>query len=706
MCQKEGQPGKAASPLVRLPGAKGNNFFRPPPFLPRRLRFHGCSPFHFPVSSPIGPVLPETLQRHFGLSAFRPGQEEVIGTLLQGRPALAVFPTGGGKSLCYQLPALLLDGLTLVVSPLIALMKDQVDGLQARGIAAARLDSTLGAEETRALYTQLHRGELKLLYIAPERLANERFRHHLRDVTVSLLAIDEAHCISEWGHNFRPDYLKLARFARELALPRVLALTATATPEVARDIRAGFGIAEEDQVQLSFYRPNLRLSVTPCTEDEKRGLLLERLRPDPGAPTIIYTTRQEHAESLAAFLKREGFAARPYHAGLRSETREACQEAFMSGAAPIITATIAFGMGIDKAGIRRIIHYHLPKSLENYTQETGRAGRDGAPSTCELFACRDDLRVLENFIYGDTPSTRAVHRILEQILQRGEEFDLSLHELSGSCDTRPIVLQTILTYLELEGLIAATTPFYTRYRFKFLHPLPQVLHAHPPKRREFLQALFATAKEGRDWLTIDAVEAAAALGCEREAVAQALSDLEALHDLTLQASGVRQGYRLLRPPEDFRALAERMVGLLHQREERDLARLGQVVAYAETPGCLYQHLLSHFGETRPEPCGHCSRCRAPQTEATSLPGTPATALTLAQSDTIQGLLEERHPSLRTPRQLARFLCGLTSPATTRAWFTPPEARRKARLTSHEAFGLLQDHPFGEVLLHCQTLLIP
>ena len=314
--------------------------------------------------------LTQALEKHFGFSSFRDGQRRVIESILSDRPTLAVFPTGGGKSLCYQLPAVLLEGLTVVVSPLIALMKDQVDALVSHGVAAARLDSSLSLEQVQTVQADILNGRLKLLYVAPERLANENFRNHLQRVDISLLAVDEAHCISEWGHNFRPDYLKLSHFARELKVSRILALTATATPPVAEDIRKNFGIAEQDHVQLSFHRPNLELHVTPCLEEEKRPILLERLRTDLEAPTIIYVTRQETAEGLAAYLKREGLSARPYHAGLRDETRAACQEAFMSGDAPIITATIAFGMGIDKADIRRIIHYNLPKSLENYTQET------------------------------------------------------------------------------------------------------------------------------------------------------------------------------------------------------------------------------------------------------------------------------------------------------------------------------------------------
>jgi ATP-dependent DNA helicase RecQ len=665
------------------------------------------------------PDLAEALETHFGFSEFRGGQREVIECLLADRPALAVFPTGGGKSLCYQLPAVLLEGVTLVVSPLIALMKDQVDTLQELGIAAARLDSTLSSEEAMAIYDQLYHGTLKLLYVAPERLANENVRARLAKTRLSLLAIDEAHCISEWGHNFRPDYLKLAKFARDLGITRILALTATATPKVAADIRANFKIAGEDHTQLSFHRPNLRLKITPCLDSERRELLLDCLRGDPDAPTIIYGTRQETAESLAAFLKRNDLPARPYHAGLRDETRSACQEAFMSGEAPIITATIAFGMGIDKSDIRRIIHFNLPKSLENYTQEIGRAGRDGEPATCELLACRDDLRALENFIFGDTPSPEAVRRVLDQILNRGDTFHLSHYDLAGTHDIRPLVINTLLTYLELEGYITATAPFYTTYRIKLLRDLAQVLLGYDEHRQEFLRDLFATGEEARLWTTIDPDAAAEQLHCKRERIIQALTHLETHGDLVLKLSGIRHAYRRLKEPQDLAALTERMQELFLRREQQDLDRLQQVVSYAEENGCLNQHLLGHFGEQMVGGCGHCANClqgdsaskvdpaSSPVDPASCLiPESPSPDLTEEHAATIHALLTAKHAPLRTPRQLARFLCGLTSPATSRAWYTPGGSKKRARLTTHDAFALLNNHPFADVLAYCESVIIP
>jgi len=306
------------------------------------------------------------LQETFGYGEFRPGQEEVIRHLLAGRSAAAVFPTGGGKSLCYQLPALLLPGLTLVVSPLIALMKDQIDQLTRRGVAAGRLDSTLTADEVRALMEAVRKGGLRLLYCAPERFANERFRQAISRVRVSLFAVDEAHCVSEWGHNFRPDYLKLAGFGRLCGAERTLALTATATPQVLADVCRGFGIAPDCAVRTGFHRENLTLRTTPVHAADRDALLLERLSSDamPG-PAIVYVTQQKTAEDVASALMRAGLPARAYHAGMEDDERARVQDWFLESADAVVVATIAFGMRIDKADIRKVIHYNLPKNLEN-----------------------------------------------------------------------------------------------------------------------------------------------------------------------------------------------------------------------------------------------------------------------------------------------------------------------------------------------------
>ncbi|HEX8831194.1 MAG TPA: ATP-dependent DNA helicase RecQ, partial [Longimicrobium sp.] len=393
------------------------------------------------------------LRERFRLPGFRPGQERVIRALLERGGALAVFPTGGGKSLCYQLPSLLLDGVTLVVSPLIALMKDQIDALRALGIDAARMDSSLPWEELKSVERRLLSGELRLLYVSPERFNNERFLELLKRVHVALFAVDEAHCISEWGHNFRPDYLKLADIARGMGAARVLALTATATPAVVDDICDSFSIHREAAVVTGFHRPNLFLSIHPTRPQERDRVLLERIRSRPAGPGIVYVTLQKTAERVAKLLEASGIPARAYHAGMNDDVRAAVQEWWKASDRATVVATIAFGMGIDKADVRYVYHYNLPKGLESYSQEIGRAGRDGEPSVVELLGGMDDVATLENFAYGDTPTRQSVRALVDELLGSGSSFDVSIFDLSSRHDIRQLVVKTALTYLELLGVL-------------------------------------------------------------------------------------------------------------------------------------------------------------------------------------------------------------------------------------------------------------
>ncbi|MCB1207011.1 MAG: RecQ family ATP-dependent DNA helicase [Verrucomicrobiae bacterium] len=630
------------------------------------------------------------LGRHFGHDTFRPGQEAVISRLLPGRSVLALFPTGAGKSLCYQLPALLLDGLTLVVSPLIALMKDQVGALQARGIAAERLDSTLSSEEVERVYSSMADGSLKLLYVSPERLANAGFLRRLKRCRIALLAVDEAHCLSEWGHNFRPDYLRLPDLARELGAERVLALTATATPEVAAQIRERFGISEEDHVQTGFSRPNLSYRVRPCAAPERDRELVDLLGREEAAPAIVYVTLQETSERVAGMLQRAGFSARAYHAGMRDEDRAAVQDGFMAGSIPIVVATIAFGMGVDKADIRRVVHYNLPKSLENYVQESGRAGRDGLPAGCDILACADDLTVLENFIYGDTPSPAALKSLVEHVLLRGENFSVSRYELSQSRDIRQTVVETALTYLEMEGLLLPGGPFYGGCEIRLLRPFESVLAGLPAAQKDFLRRLFETGKRGRLWHRFDHADSAAALGVSEEAVARALSDLATHGDAVRRPYGLRHAYRLA-PGVDrsVAKVAERLADRFSSREDAEIARLHDVVALCETSRCLPQQLIAHFGE-KIEPCGRCDVCFGARSGG-PLPASKRGELTLEDAALIREMKAIHHPALRQPRQLARFFCGLSSPATTRE-----------KLHRHDHFGALADVPFLEVLAQAES----
>ncbi|MCW5203124.1 RecQ family ATP-dependent DNA helicase [Desulfobulbus sp. US4] len=636
----------------------------------------------------------ETLQQIFGFEAFLPGQEAVITAVLAGRSALAIFPTGQGKSLCYQLPALHLPGLTLVVSPLMALMKDQVDFLIGKGIAAARLDSSLDFSEVNAIYDRLHRNELKLLYVAPERFANERFVALIARLRLSLLVIDEAHCISEWGHNFRPDYLKLAELAKTFAVPAVLGLTATATPKVAADIRQSFAVADADCIQTGFYRPNLTLLFEPAEDPDQA--LVDRLReleePDVvggvGGPTIVYVTLQQTAMQVAALLAKEGFPAKPYHAGMKDEQRQAVQDWFMASDKAIVVATIAFGMGIDKSNIRAVFHYNLPKSLENYAQEIGRAGRDGLPSTCIMLGNGNDLHVLENFVYGDTPEPGHVPEFVDHILGQEAVFSCSIYELSGLFDMRPLVVKTLLTYLELEGLLASTGPFYSSYSFKPLRPSAEILPRFDAERQEFLRKILSCAVKQKIWFSIDLDEAAQRTGSPRKRVITALDYLEQQGDLVLKVSGARLGFRKLAADHlDIAVLKDGLVKRFAQRERSDLDRLGLVVDLVNQAGCKTGFLLRYFGEEPADACGHCSFCL--HGENAQISGRASDAGVPEQKELAEALqqLRAEYPQvLASPRQITRLLCGLSSPGLTRN-----------KLSKHELFGKLDKYPFAEVM---------
>ena len=628
----------------------------------------------------------ELLQQHFGFSTFRDGQEQVIDAILTDGRALAIFPTGGGKSLCYQLPALALDGVTLVVSPLIALMKDQIDFLQSRGIAAARLDSSLDFAQTRAVNDDLRSGQLKLLYVAPERFNNERFLNLLKSAPIALMAVDEAHCISEWGHNFRPDYLKLARIARDLEIPRLLALTATATPPVAQSICDGFEIPQAHSINTGFYRPNLKMCLTPLVARQRERLLLKRLQTRAPGSTIVYVTLQRTAEEIANFLERQSLKARAYHAGMNSDVRNEVQEWWMAGSDRIVVATIAFGMGIDKADVRYVYHFNLPKGLESYAQEIGRAGRDGVPSTVELLACRDDVPALENFVYGDTPPREALQALVQTVLHSDDEFNFKETDWSAQFDLRPLVLKTALTYLELDGVVRQGTPFYAGYEMQPKAPPEEIYAAFGDKAGDFMRRLFKTAKVGHKWWKIEPESAMQVLACKREHIVRAMGLLEERDLAIVRAADVRQRYHLLQRDADAQSLVDGLMERFARRETVEIRRINDVLELVENDGCQTNALVGYFGEVRPEPCGHCSFCLT-QKAAILPPAPPQIDLnSMIDRSDLEKLRSEYTDALSAPRQAARFLCGLSSPALSRE-----------KLHKHAWFGALETQRFGVVL---------
>lgn len=347
-------------------------------------------------SNDIPDSLAVALNKVYGFQAFRPNQEPIVRAVLAGKDVFAVMPTGGGKSLCYQLPATMMNGTAVIISPLISLMKDQVDAAVENGIPAAFMNSSMNSDEVTGVYRLLSAGRIKLLYIAPERFAMPHFLERLKTIAVSLFAIDEAHCVSEWGHDFRPDYLSLSIIPKMFPDVPISAFTATATRRVQEDIISRIGLRNPHMVRASFNRPNLFYEVKAKAKVELR--ILDFLRDRAGESGIIYRTTRDSVMETAGFLRSKGIAALPYHAGMSAEERNKNQEAFNRDEAQVIVATIAFGMGIDKSNVRFVVHADLPKNIEGYYQETGRAGRDGEPAHCLLFFGRGDIPKIRYFI--------------------------------------------------------------------------------------------------------------------------------------------------------------------------------------------------------------------------------------------------------------------------------------------------------------------
>lgn len=637
-----------------------------------------------PVSQLSDAQLADQLQLHFKMPEFRGGQLEVIKRLLAGKSTAAIFPTGGGKSLCYQLPAVILNGLTIVVSPLLALMREQVDYLNELGISAGRLDSSLSAEETRDTMAAIRAGNLRLLYVAPERFFNERFRNFIGSIPITMFAIDEAHCISQWGHSFRPDYLKLAKIATELKAGRVLALTATATPSVLKDIQDGFDITADDSIRTEFYRSNLALRFALCDEASRDQALLDRIKDSPPQPTLVYVTLQRTAASVAEFLAKHGLPARTYHAGLPDEERRSVQDWFMQSDDAIVVATIAFGMGIDKSNIRAIYHYNTSKSIENFAQEVGRAGRDGKDSLCETLLVPEDRVVLDNFAHGDTPSNHAVQRFVELLVGQQKDFFVSYYTLAYEADIREPVIRTLMTYLELSGVIESTASRYDAYQFKAHVSSETILSHFSGERRQFAASVLALTVKKKIWFHIALAQAANRLECDRGRIVQMLEFFSEKGWIELRVSGLVFGYRTIRPIGDVDELAHELCEYLLKRETGELARLNQLFELMCGDSCHSQALSLHFGQSIDEVCGKCSACLGQP-----IGPLPRVEPARVGDSALRGIsnLAEQHPEiLATPRDKARFLCGMNSPKMIRK-----------RLTREPLFGCCNEIPFRQVL---------
>ena len=552
-----------------------------------------------------------TLRSRFGYDAFRAGQERAVAAVLEGRDTLVIMPTGGGKSLCFQVPALMLPGLTVVVSPLISLMKDQVDALTARALPAAFVNSTLTSAQAADRFNRAARGEIKLLYVAPERFDFGNTAERLRDIGVSLLAVDEAHCISEWGHDFRPSYLRMRGVRERLGDPVTIALTATATPEVRRDIAEQLGLREPEKIITGFDRTNLHYHVVPVKGDAEKDAALADVLARNDGQAIIYASTRKSVERVTSVLTRARIPAVAYHAGLDDAHRHEVQDAFMNEQVRAIVATNAFGMGIDKPNVRLVVHHAMPGSLEAYYQEAGRAGRDGLPSEVFLLHSFPDRFTHEFFIKGSYPERALVEQVYERLrrdadptgLVSASPQDLAVG-LPGKVSAREV--ESALRVLAQADALRSESDSPSRVYVRLLatpERIKRELNGEHDVERELLRALWrAVGRQLETGATIDLDGLPPGFGGGPGAL-PLLEGLQARQFLTVERIG--GGTRLADPRKPMGRFAVDWAQI-ERRRRGELSKLDAVQRYAYHTGCRRHFVLRYFGD--PAAGGTCSGC--------------------------------------------------------------------------------------------------
>lgn len=557
------------------------------------------------------------LRDRWGYPSFRPGQEEILESVLEGRDVLGVLPTGGGKSLCYQLPSLLTDGFVLVVSPLISLMQDQVASLRARGIEAAFINSTLAYHEVDQRWTDAEHGRYDLVYLAPERLQGDFFRARAERLDVDLLAVDEAHCVSEWGHHFRPAYRDIADAAEHLGRPPVVAVTATATPDVRRDVIDLLDLDDPAEVVRGFDRPNVLWSVFRTENKQKK--LRDVVEAVEGSGIVYASTRRE-VETWTRFLRAEGHTARPYHGGMDASRREAVQTAWVEDDARVIVATNAFGMGIDKPDVRFVVHVALPSSIEAYYQEAGRGGRDGDTAYAVLLFQPPDGDTQEALIDASHPSAKEVREVYDAVCNVGQvpigaepdgPVSVNLDAVLKITGFSVGKVRTAVELLERQEAWRVLPQRTHKGQIRFVQPANAVRRTADQLDNEalagFIRTLLRTvhADAFSDWWRMDLRILEERLDLERERLLRGLKYLEARGLLRWRPPGDALQVELQFPRSRRLPVDDRHVTVARARAEK---RLRSMLRYARSLVCRRRFLLTYFGETSPERCGSCDVC--------------------------------------------------------------------------------------------------
>lgn len=616
----------------------------------------------------------------FGKEQFRPMQRELMERALEGRSCIGVLPTGSGKSLCYQIPAVLGEGVTVVVSPLIALMRDQVAGLEKLGVAAARYDSSLEEEEKSALLSDLESGKVRLLFVAPESLESPWMREAMRHVAPGLFVVDEAHCLSEWGHSFRPDYLGLPDFFRRHGFRSVMALTATATERVCRDLCALFEVREECVFRAAPYRGNIVREVETLQEQDKAARLAEFLKDESHRPAVVYTRTRKDAENLSYELGRNGYAVKSYHAGMPAETRGLVQDEFLAGTVDVLVATIAFGMGIDKPDVRSVVHYHPPSSLEAYVQESGRAGRDGLSSTSLVMLSPQDDTAVVNRLHAAVPDSQGLKGVLS-VLARSGEHVVSLYEASTVYDLPDVVVDRILFDLKRRGTLTELGAGYKYYKVRPLFRMEEILCGRDGEEAERLQWMNGK-REG------EVLDLAVEWGISWEDAAAWLDELALSGEWKVDLRQI--ALHLHSEGFDTEETVEGFEQYFSRSRLNGLERWKTCVSTLTSSSCLNRSLDAYFGFEDSALCGHCPACCGMVSSA--MAAEEDVPLPEEVRAGIMELAAQGKPALRRSSQLTRFLLGLASPAAMRG-----------RLWSHPLYGALSDRKWTDVWAEARAL---